>query len=197
MATERAQTDTETRSFVYLGIPQFVFDWRPSMPGPKMSVFLAVSSALTGLYVYDRRECKRIQQEYIDKVKWMSEELLPTDQRARKVKVYGARVPDDGELERGAKWFKRYMKVRLELRPTVRVAMLILDFSSPSSSHPAPTTLSRSARTQAVSAGHSRTRFARGASPKQRRNRPTAPSSSPTLPRQTSTPCLRTGTWRK
>ncbi|CDR47816.1 hypothetical protein NBRC10512_007219 [Rhodotorula toruloides] len=80
------------------------------MPGPKMSVFLAVSSALTGLYVYDRRECKRIQQEYIDKVKWMSEQPLEADQRARKVKVYGARVPDDGELERGAKWFKRYMK---------------------------------------------------------------------------------------
>ncbi|BGO97903.1 inner membrane translocase subunit [Rhodotorula toruloides ATCC 204091] len=99
-----------TNPFVYLGIPQFVFDWRPSMPGPKMSVFLAVSSALTGLYVYDRRECKRIQQEYIDKVKWMSEQPLEADQRARKVKVYGARVPDDGELERGAKWFKRYMK---------------------------------------------------------------------------------------
>lgn len=98
-------------SFVYLGIPQFVLDWRPSRPGPKMSVFLAVTTTLTGLYVYDRRETKRIQQEYIDRVKWLSEQPLDTSERARKVTVLGARVPDDAELERGAKWFKRYMRV--------------------------------------------------------------------------------------
>ncbi|SCV69092.1 BQ2448_2112 [Microbotryum intermedium] len=97
--------------FVYLGIPQAVFDWRPNRPGPKMSVFLLTTVTLTGAYVYDRRECKRIQQEYIDKVKWMSEETMASEQNARKLKVYGARVPDDGELERSTKWFKRYMRV--------------------------------------------------------------------------------------
>ncbi|KAM0792522.1 hypothetical protein ACM66B_005191 [Microbotryomycetes sp. NB124-2] len=96
--------------FVYLGIPQAVFDWRPKLPGPKMSAFLAVTISLTGAYVYDRREVKRIQQEYIDRVKWMSEETLETNDLARRVLVYGARVPDDGELERSSKWFKRYMK---------------------------------------------------------------------------------------
>ncbi|GAA5862930.1 hypothetical protein JCM3774_006690 [Rhodotorula dairenensis] len=99
-----------TNPFVYLGIPQFVLDWRPSRPGPKMSVFLAVTTTLTGLYVYDRKETKRIQQEYIARVKWMSEQPLDTTERARKVTVLGARVPEDGELERGAKWFKRYMR---------------------------------------------------------------------------------------
>ncbi|GAA5999341.1 Tim22-complex subunit TIM54 [Rhodotorula paludigena] len=99
-----------TNPFVYLGIPQFVLDWRPSRPGPKMSAFLAVSLSLTGLYVYDRRETKRIQQEYIDKVRWMSEQPLDAADRARRVKILGARVPEDGELERGAKWFKRYMR---------------------------------------------------------------------------------------
>ncbi|KWU46355.1 hypothetical protein RHOSPDRAFT_15058 [Rhodotorula sp. JG-1b] len=99
-----------TNPFVYLGIPQFVLDWRPSRPGPKMSVFLAVTTTLTGLYVYDRSETKRIQQEYIARVKWMSEQPLETTERARKVTVLGARVPEDGELERGAKWFKRYMR---------------------------------------------------------------------------------------
>ncbi|GAA5989080.1 hypothetical protein JCM10908_001150 [Rhodotorula pacifica] len=99
-----------TNPFVYLGIPQFVLDWRPSRPGPKMSVFLAVTTTLTGLYVYDRREAKRIQQDYIARVKWMSEQPLETTERARKVTVLGARVPEDGELERGAKWFKRYMR---------------------------------------------------------------------------------------
>ncbi|KAK4058701.1 mitochondrial import inner membrane translocase subunit tim54 [Microbotryomycetes sp. JL221] len=96
--------------FVYLGIPQFVFDWRPKMPGPKMSVFLAMTFSLTGAYVYDRRQVKRIQQEYKDRVKWMSEETLETNELPRRVIVYGARVPDDGELERSSKWFKRYMK---------------------------------------------------------------------------------------
>ncbi|GAA5951643.1 hypothetical protein JCM8115_005203 [Rhodotorula mucilaginosa] len=99
-----------TNPFVYLGIPQFVLDWRPSRPGPKMSVFLAVTTTLTGLYVYDRSETKRIQQEYIARVKWMSEQPLETTERVRKVTVLGARVPEDGELERGAKWFKRYMR---------------------------------------------------------------------------------------
>ncbi|KDE08048.1 hypothetical protein MVLG_01749 [Microbotryum lychnidis-dioicae p1A1 Lamole] len=99
-----------TNPFVYLGIPQAVFDWRPKRPGPKMSVFLLTTVTLTGAYIYDRRECKRIQQEYIDKVKWMSEETMGSEQNARKLKVYGARVPDDGELERSTKWFKRYMR---------------------------------------------------------------------------------------
>lgn len=53
-----------------------------------------------------------MQQEYIDKVKWMSEQEMDSTELPRKVKVLGARVPDDGELERGAKWFKRYMKVQ-------------------------------------------------------------------------------------
>ncbi|GAA6062253.1 hypothetical protein JCM10212_001767 [Sporobolomyces blumeae] len=96
--------------FVYLGIPQAVLDWRPSRLGPKMSVFLAVTAGLTGAYVYDRSECKRLQKEYIDKVKWMSEQTMDSSEMPRKVKVMGARVPDDGELERSTKWFKRYMK---------------------------------------------------------------------------------------
>ncbi|GAA5871591.1 hypothetical protein JCM8547_007092 [Rhodosporidiobolus lusitaniae] len=104
------QPPKPTNPFVYLGIPQFVLDWRPSRPGPKMSIFLAFTLSLTGAYVYDRRETKRIQQEYIDQVEWMSEQELPTDQRARKVRVYGARVPDDAELERSSLWFKRYMR---------------------------------------------------------------------------------------
>jgi hypothetical protein len=108
---QRANDDL-VHSFVYLGIPQFVLDWRPSVPGPKMGAFLTVSLSLTGLYIYDRKETARIQKEYCDKVRWMSEQNLDTHDKARKIRVYGARVPEDGELERGAKWFKRYMRVR-------------------------------------------------------------------------------------
>lgn len=111
-------------SFVYLGIPQAVLDWRPKMPGPKMTVFLAVTAGLTGAYIYDRRECKRIQQDYIDKVRWMREQTLESDELARRIKVYGARVPEDGELERSSKWFKRYMRASrlLPLLPCYRRA---------------------------------------------------------------------------
>ncbi|BGP14082.1 hypothetical protein JCM10213_002377 [Rhodosporidiobolus nylandii] len=103
-------TPKPVNPFVYLGIPQFVLDWRPSVPGPKMSAFLLTAAGLTGAYVYDRTETKRIQQKYMDKVRFLSEESLPTGERARKIKVYGARVPEDSELDRGAKWFKRYMR---------------------------------------------------------------------------------------
>ncbi|GAA6026782.1 hypothetical protein JCM8097_005858 [Rhodosporidiobolus ruineniae] len=99
-----------TNPFVYLGIPQFVLDWRPSVPGPKMSVFLALSAALTGAYVYDRKETHRILQDYVDQVRWMSEQTIETSEQPRRVKVYAARVPEDGEMERSSKWFKRYMR---------------------------------------------------------------------------------------
>lgn len=106
-------------SFVYLGIPQAVFDYRPKMPGRKMSVFLAVTTGLTAAFIYDRRECARLQKEYIDRVKWMSEAPLDSGELARKVKVYGARVPEDGELERSSKWFKRFMRVSLLVSDTI------------------------------------------------------------------------------
>ena len=76
-----------------------------------MSVFLLFSASLGSLYAYDRSECKRLQKEYLDKVRWMSQETLDSSEMPRKVKVLGARVPDDGELERSSKWFKKYMKV--------------------------------------------------------------------------------------
>lgn len=76
-----------------------------------MSIFLTVTIGLTSAYFYDRRECDRLKKEYIDRVKWMSEGKLETGELARRVRVFGARVPDDGELERSSKWFKKYIKV--------------------------------------------------------------------------------------
>lgn len=78
-----------------------------------MSVFLLFTASLTSLYAYDRNECKKLQKEYMDKVRWMSEQKLDSYEFPRKVRVLGARVPDDGELERSSKWFKRYMRVSL------------------------------------------------------------------------------------
>jgi import inner membrane translocase subunit TIM54 len=95
------------------GLPQWVFDYKPKMPSRNMSIFLAVVIGTTSAYLYDRKECKRLQQEYIEKVKFMSLAPLESTELARRIKVYGARVPDDGELDRSSKWFKRYMRVSL------------------------------------------------------------------------------------
>lgn len=76
-----------------------------------MSAFIAVTTILGGAYAYDRRECSRLQQEYIDQVKFMSEGKLDATELARVVKVYGARVPEDGDEQRSTLWFKRYMRV--------------------------------------------------------------------------------------
>lgn len=76
-----------------------------------MSIFLSVTIGLTSAYLYDRRECARLQKEYVDQVKFLSEAPLETNELARRLKVYAARVPEDGELERSTKWFKKYMRV--------------------------------------------------------------------------------------
>ncbi|KAL8292910.1 hypothetical protein RQP46_000604 [Phenoliferia psychrophenolica] len=96
--------------FVYLGIPQAVFDYRPKVPGPKMSVFLALTIGSTVAYLYDRRECKRLKQHYIDEVKWMSEDKLGTTDLARKVRILAARIPEDSTVDRSTIFFKRYIR---------------------------------------------------------------------------------------
>ena len=97
---------------MYLGIPQAVFDYRPKVPGPKMSVFLAITIGSTVAYLYDRRECKRLKQQYIDEVKWMSEDRLGTTDLARKVRILAARIPEDSTVDRSTIFFKRYIRVR-------------------------------------------------------------------------------------
>lgn len=77
-----------------------------------MAVFLAVTIGSTAAYIYDRRECKRLKQYYLDQVQWMSEEKLGTEEMARKVRVLAARVPEDSTIDRSTIWFKRYMRVR-------------------------------------------------------------------------------------
>ncbi|KAK4697555.1 hypothetical protein P7C70_g8192, partial [Phenoliferia sp. Uapishka_3] len=75
-----------------------------------MSVFLALTIGSAVAYAYDRRECKRLKQQYIDQVEWMSEEKLGTTEMARKVRILAARVPEDGTVDRSTIWFKRYMR---------------------------------------------------------------------------------------
>lgn len=73
---------------------------------------LVVASGVS-LYVYDRRECKRLQQEYIARVEPYGKQLLGPQELPRKVLVLTSRVPEDVEWDRGLKYFRRYVKVRL------------------------------------------------------------------------------------
>lgn len=99
-------------AFEYTGIPVSWLSKRPRLPSRNWLIFLGVTSSVTGYYIYDRRQCKRIRQEYIDKVKPLSEEI-PTDHFAlpRKVTVYGCKWPGDEDFDQTVKYFRKYIKV--------------------------------------------------------------------------------------
>ncbi|KAF8201794.1 mitochondrial import inner membrane translocase subunit Tim54 [Pholiota molesta] len=94
----------------YTGIPPSWLDKRPKLPSRNWLIFLSVTSSVIGLYVYDRRECKKIRQAYVDKVKHLSEVPIDPFETPRKVTVYGAKWPGDEEYEQGIKYFRKYVK---------------------------------------------------------------------------------------
>jgi import inner membrane translocase subunit TIM54 len=95
----------------YTGIPTSWLSKRPKLPSRNWLIFLTFTSSLTGLYVYDRRECKRIRREYVDRVKHLAEEPLGSLDWPRKVTVYGCKWPGDEEHDRSMKYFRKYVKV--------------------------------------------------------------------------------------
>ena len=96
----------------YTGIPPSWLEKRPSLPSRNWLIFLTVTSTLTGYYLYDRRQCKKIRQEYADQVKHLAEEPLRSSDFPRKVTVYGAKWLGDEDYDRSMKYFRKYVKVR-------------------------------------------------------------------------------------
>ncbi|KAG9048202.1 mitochondrial import inner membrane translocase subunit tim54 [Tulasnella sp. UAMH 9824] len=94
----------------HTGIPVSWLRAKPRLPSRRMMIFISTVSALTGAYIYDRRECKRIRQEYIDKVKHLGEVDMKPWELPRKVMVYSCKWPGDEEYDRSLKWFKRNVK---------------------------------------------------------------------------------------
>jgi len=107
----------------YTGIPPSWFQKRPKLPSRNWLIFLSLTGSLIGLYAYDRRKCKQLQQEYIEKVKDFAEVPLDSNGLPRKVRVYGAKWPGDDDWERSLKYFRKYVKVllyhSLNLEPVV------------------------------------------------------------------------------
>ncbi|KAG8933364.1 mitochondrial import inner membrane translocase subunit tim54 [Tulasnella sp. 418] len=93
----------------YTGIPA---SWlrKPKLPSRNWLIFIGTTSSILSLYVYDRREAKRIKQSYIDRVKHLAEEPMKTWELPRKLTVYACKWPGDEEYESSMKYFKRYMK---------------------------------------------------------------------------------------
>ena len=96
----------------YTGIPPSWLDKRPKLPSRNWLIFLTASATILGYGVYDRRECKRIQDEYIEKVQALSEDPLNPLDVSRKVMVYGAKWPGDEDHQQALKYFRKYVKVR-------------------------------------------------------------------------------------
>lgn len=95
----------------YTGIPPSWLDKRPGIPSRNWLIFLTVTSTITGYYFYDRKKCKDIRQEYVDKVKHLADTPLHSMDHPRKVTVYGCKWPGDDDSTRSMLYFRRYVKV--------------------------------------------------------------------------------------
>jgi import inner membrane translocase subunit TIM54 len=95
----------------HTGIPPSWFQKRPKLPSRNWLIFWSVIGSVTSLYVYDRREAKKIRQDYIQRVQWRAEEKLNPLDVPRKVRVYACRWPGDDDYNRSMKYFRKYVKV--------------------------------------------------------------------------------------
>mgnify|MGYP002723027810 FL=1 len=98
------------RPLVWLGIPESVLAWKPRLPSRNWCIFLASVAAVGYLYYDDRRQCKKILEEYKDRVRGLSEQSMHPLEQPRKVLVYTAKYPGDDNYDVGTIYFKRYVK---------------------------------------------------------------------------------------
>ncbi|EJF66121.1 hypothetical protein DICSQDRAFT_78265 [Dichomitus squalens LYAD-421 SS1] len=94
----------------YTGIPPSWLDKRPSLPSRNWLIFLGVTSAVAGCYIYDRQQCKKIRQEYVDKVKDLATTPMGSMELPRRVTVYGAKWLGDEDYDRSMRYFRKYVK---------------------------------------------------------------------------------------
>ena len=84
-------------------------------PGRRSLVFALVAGPVAAGYLYDKKLARDIRKEYCDKVQALSQVPMEAEEVARKVEVVSCSIPDDSETERGLNWFKKYIKVYLNL----------------------------------------------------------------------------------
>ncbi|KIY50752.1 hypothetical protein FISHEDRAFT_38397 [Fistulina hepatica ATCC 64428] len=94
----------------YTGIPPSWLDKRPKLPSRNWLIFLSATGSLVSYYAYDRRQCRKIRQHYVDEVSHFSEEPLPPTGLVRKVTVLGCKWPGDEDYGRSLRHFRKYVK---------------------------------------------------------------------------------------
>lgn len=109
-ASPKRAVPASLRPLVWLGIPESVLSWKPRLPSRNWCIFLASIAALGYLYYDDRRQCKKIMEEYKDRVRGLSERSMHPLEQPRKVLVYTAKYPGDDNYDVGTIYFKRYVK---------------------------------------------------------------------------------------
>ena len=82
---------------------------RAKLPSRNWMIFFGVVGTWTGLWYYDRREKKRIQQEWCNAVAHLASEPLPTNRMQRKVTIVLGAPPGDG-LMAAREHFHEYVK---------------------------------------------------------------------------------------
>lgn len=98
------------RPLQFMGVPKAILTWQPRLPSRNWSIFLGLTISLSSLYIYDRRECKRIKQEYIDHLSHLAKQPLKPNEYPRKVAVFTAKSPGDEDYEKSLLFFKLYVK---------------------------------------------------------------------------------------
>ena len=98
--------------FEYLGAPRSWLTRRPRLPSRNWLIFLGCTSSLTAAYAYDRHQCKKLKQAYVDQVKHLADTPFKPWELPRKVTVLTSKWPGDDDHTRGVIYFKKYVKVR-------------------------------------------------------------------------------------
>ena len=98
------------RPLEYMGIPKSVLAWKPRLPSRNWSIFLVTVGTLSYLYYDDRRQCRLIKEDYIDKVKHLSTAPMRPGDWPRKITVYATRSPGDDDYDKALRYFKKYVK---------------------------------------------------------------------------------------
>lgn len=97
----------------HTGLPRGVLLWKPKLPSRNWCIFWTVLGTVSYLYYDDRKQCERIKTETLERVKHRSMETMQGSlDLVRKVKVYGARFPEDDDPDRALRHFRKYVKVR-------------------------------------------------------------------------------------
>ena len=98
------------RPLIWMGIPQSVLMWKPRLPSRNWSIFWLSIASVSYLYYEDRRQCKKILEEYKERVRGLSEDTMAPNEWPRKVLVYTAKYPGDDNYEVGALFFRKFVK---------------------------------------------------------------------------------------